>query len=121
MTIVALTGLILTILGLTIDMFSVSYTKNQEIKLFGVVLTSTVLTSSSILLFCFCCQHAKEVGWLSNAHYTNDFIDSEPLVESAKISALYSINPKLENDEIITLSPDHVHPTQISNSPVFMY
>lgn len=119
--IVALTGLILTILGLTIDIFSVPYTKNQEIKLFGVVLTSTVLTSSSILLFCFCCQHAKEVGWLSNAHYTNDYIDSEPLGEAAKISALYSIDPKLQHEELIPISTKQIHPTQISNSPVIMY
>ncbi|RMZ93460.1 hypothetical protein BpHYR1_002917 [Brachionus plicatilis] len=121
LVIVALIGFILTILGLTIDIFSVAYTKNQEIKLFGVVLTSTVLTSSTILLFCFCCQHAKEVGFLPNAHYTNDFIDSEPLGEAAKISALYSIDPKLQNEESKPVSPSQVQPTHISKPPVIIY
>lgn len=117
----ALVGLILTILGLTIDIFSVSYTQNQQIKLFGLVLTSTVFTSSTILLFCFGCQHAKEIGWLSNAHYATDFVESEPLGEAAKISALYSIDPKLQSEESKPISPSQIQPTQISNQPVIMY
>ncbi|CAF0819447.1 unnamed protein product [Brachionus calyciflorus] len=122
LALVAAIGLLLTVLGLSTELFSVASSKNQEIKLFGVVLTSTVLTSSAILLFCFSCQHAKEVGWLPNSHYAADYVDSEPLSENAKISALYSIDPNIQNQEITKpVTPSQVEPTQIQNPKVIVY
>lgn len=123
LVITSLCGLVLVCLGLNMELFSVASTKNQEIKLFGVCLTSCVFTSSSILIFCFGCQHAKEVGWLPNANYSNDYVDSEPLTDNAKISALYSIDPNLQNQDLqnSAASPSQIETNRISTPQVIVY
>lgn len=88
-------------------------------------MTSTVFTSSTILLSCFCIQHAKEAGWLPSPEAPRENDDpSQTLAQNAKISALYSIDPGLQQAKMNSMNfpqtpvtPSQVNPTH----PLILY
>jgi thiol:disulfide interchange protein len=112
----ALIGLILFIVMMNATFSGVSASTNQPIKFFGIVLTSTVLTSTGILLSCFCIQHAKEAGWLPSPESPAEKEDEQNLAQNAKINALYSIDPGLQNPQT-PVTPSMVNP----RAPLIVY
>ena len=111
-----LIGLILFSVMITNTFVGVSASKNQPLKFFGIVLSSTVFTSTGILLGCFCIQHAKEAGWLPSPESPSEKEDEQNLAQNAKINALYSIDPGLNHPQT-PVTPSMVNP----RAPLIIY